>query len=112
MESARAHPDRIALVDGVTGQRLTYGALETEVARAAAGLAARGYAAGDVFGIYSANAIEYPLAFHGAARLGGVVTTINPLFTAAEVASQLRDCGAKCLFTMPALLDKAREAAQ
>ena len=67
------------------------------------GLAARGYGRGDVFGIFSPNTLEYPLAFHGAARLGAVTTTVNGLFTADEVATQLRDCGAKCLFTVPAL---------
>src|SRR5262249_44240339 len=62
-------------------------------------------------GIYSPNCIEFALAFHGAARLGGVVTTVNPLFTADELATQLQDCRARCLFTAPALVEKARPAA-
>jgi acyl-CoA synthetase (AMP-forming)/AMP-acid ligase II len=112
LEHAQDHPDRTALVDAITGRRMTYGALEATIARTTDGLAARGYGRGDVFGIYSPNTLEYPLAFHGAARLGAVTTTINGLFTADEVATQLRDCGAKCLFTVPALMDKARVAAE
>jgi len=110
-EHAGEHGDRTAMVDGPTGRRMTYAALEAAVTRAAAGLAARGYAAGDVFGIFSPNTIEFAIAFHGVARLGGVVTTVNPLFTADELATQLRDCAAKCLFTIPAFMEKARGAA-
>src|SRR5262249_13194614 len=111
LERASQVPERVALVDGITGRRMTYAGLEATGARAAAGLAARGYGQGDVFGIYSPNAIEYPLAFHAVASLGGVVTTVNPLFTAPEVAAQLRDCRARCLFTIPPLMEKARAAA-
>ena len=112
LEHAQAFGNRTALVDAVTGRRMTYGALDATIARTTAGLAARGYGRGDVFGIFSPNTLEYPLAFHGAARLGAVTTTVNSLFTADEVATQLRDCGARCLFTVPALMDKARRAAE
>jgi acyl-CoA synthetase (AMP-forming)/AMP-acid ligase II len=103
--------DRTALVDGINGRRMTFGGVEATIGRAAAGLAARGYAKGDVFGIYSPNTLEYPLAFHAVARLGGVATTVNPLFTVEELEKQLRDCQAKCLFTIPALMPKAQAAA-
>ena len=75
-----------------------------------AGLAARGFGKGDVFAILSPNALEYALAFHGATHAGGVVTTINPLYTADEVAHQLADAGAKFLLTAPACLEKATAA--
>ena len=111
LERVAEFAERIALVDAITDRRMTYAGLEATIARAAAGLAARGYGRGDVFGIYSPNTLEYPIAFHGAARLGAVVTTVNPLFTADEIAKQLRDCSAKCLFTIPAFMEKARAAA-
>jgi acyl-CoA synthetase (AMP-forming)/AMP-acid ligase II len=112
LERAGTAAGRFALVDAVTGRRMTYGALEATIARTAAGLASRGYGRGDVFGIFSPNTLEYPLAFHGVARLGGVVTTVNPLFTADELATQLRDCEARCLFTVPAFMERARPAAE
>jgi acyl-CoA synthetase (AMP-forming)/AMP-acid ligase II len=43
---------------------------------------------------------------------GGVVTTANPLYTADELAYQLRDSGAKFLITVGPLLEKAIPAAQ
>ena len=37
------------------------------------------------------NMPEYAVVFHAAAMAGGVVTTINPTYTEAEVHDQLRD---------------------
>ena len=64
-------------VDAITGRRMTYAGLEATIARLTGGLAARGYGRGDVFGIYAPNTLEYPIAFHGAAQLGAVITTVN-----------------------------------
>ena len=94
-EHADETADRTAMVDAITDRRMTYAGLQATIARASAGLAARGYGRGDVFGIYAPNTLEYPIAFHGAAQLGAVITTVNPLFTADEIAKQLRDCGAQ-----------------
>jgi acyl-CoA synthetase (AMP-forming)/AMP-acid ligase II len=55
---------------------------------------------------------EYVVAFHAAASLGGIVTTVNPLYTVGELAQQLADCGASYLLTVPPLLNSAREATQ
>jgi len=43
--------------------------------------------------------------------LGGILTTANPLYTADELAHQLKDSGASYLLTVPPLLEKAKEAA-
>ncbi len=104
--------DRPALIDGPSGRTLTYKQLAEAVRKAAAGLAARGFKKGDVLAIYSPNLPEYAVAFLAAASLGGINTTVNPLFTVGELAGQLNDCRAKFLLTVPSLMDKAREAAQ
>ena len=77
----------------------------------AAGLASRGFSKGDVFGIFMPNLPEYAIAFHGAASAGGMVTTVNPLYTASELTHQMNDSGARFLLTVPPFLDVAREAA-
>jgi acyl-CoA synthetase (AMP-forming)/AMP-acid ligase II len=107
------HPDRaarVAFVDGVTGQRLTYGELAHAVDRVAAALAERGIGKGDVVGVYAPNSPQYPVVFHGILRAGAVATTVNGLYTADELAAQLADCGAKLLFTVSALLPNAEPA--
>ncbi len=103
--------DKPALIDGPSGRILTYGQLADGIRRAATGLARRGFKKGDVLAIYSPNLPEYAIVFHAVASLGGINTTINPLYTVDELANQLRDSGAKLLVTVPPFLDKAREAA-
>jgi acyl-CoA synthetase (AMP-forming)/AMP-acid ligase II len=104
--------DKTALVDGASGRSLTYGEFESDVHRVAASLARRGFRKGDVFAIFSTNCLEYATCFHAVAMLGGVTTTLNPLYTADEAAFQLCDAGAKFLITAPLCLDKAAGAAK
>ena len=111
LRHARRLGDKPAIIDGPTGRVLTYRQLEEAIRRAATGLARRGVRKGDVVAIYSPNCPEYVVAFHAVASLGGVNTTVNPTYTADELAVQLRDSGARVLITVPAVLDRAREAA-
>jgi acyl-CoA synthetase (AMP-forming)/AMP-acid ligase II len=82
------------------------------VDRCAAGLAARGFAAGECVGIFAPNLPEYAVAFHGVARAGGTNTTVNALYTAEELAFQLRSARARFLVTVPQLAERALEAAR
>jgi acyl-CoA synthetase (AMP-forming)/AMP-acid ligase II len=108
---AAARGEREALVDGPSGRTLSYAALAENVGGLATGLAARGIGKGDVVAIYLPNLPEYALVFHGVCTAGAVNTTVNPLYTAGELAHQLRDSGARMLVTVPPFLDAAREAA-
>jgi acyl-CoA synthetase (AMP-forming)/AMP-acid ligase II len=90
---------RAALIDGPTGRTITYAELPQLVERAAAALTRRGLRKGDVAGILSPNAPEYAVTVLAIARLGGVVTTANPLCTADDLGKQLRDSGARLLIT-------------
>ncbi|GAB2694207.1 AMP-binding protein [Kitasatospora kifunensis] len=96
--------DAPALVDGVTGESLSYTQLATAVGRVAAGLAEAGVAKGDVVALHSPNSIAYPIALYAAGRAGAVVTTVSSLATAEELAGQLRDSGASWIITVSALL--------
>lgn len=111
LEKAAARGDKPALVDGPSGRTLTYRGWAEAVRRTAAGLSQRGFGKGDVFGIYSPNLPEYAVAFHAVSLLGGTVTTVNPLYTAAELSQQLKDARARYLVTVGPCLDKARQAA-
>src|SRR6202047_2584026 len=102
--------DKTALIDGLTGEQRTYGALAAGVKRVASALRRRGFKKGDVFAIFSPNLIEYPIAFFAVASLGGAVTTVNSLYTARELGDQLKNSGARFLLTIPAFMDRATEA--
>jgi acyl-CoA synthetase (AMP-forming)/AMP-acid ligase II len=112
LEHADEVRDKPALIDGPSGRTITYAQFRDAVRRVAAGLSERGFKKGDVLGILSPNIPEYGIAFHAVAILGGINTTINPLYTADEVGHQLHDSGAKLLVTIPQFADKAREAAR
>jgi acyl-CoA synthetase (AMP-forming)/AMP-acid ligase II len=55
---------------------------------------------------------EYAVIFHAVSLLGGINTTINPLYTADELAFQLIDANAKFLITTPTYLGKAIEGSR
>jgi len=103
--------DKAAIVDAGSGRSYTYGELHGAARRLAAGLHERKFRKGDVLAVLSPNLPEYPIAFHGVALAGGITTTLNPLYTADEIAFQLKDSKPQLLLTIPQLLDKAKEAA-
>jgi len=103
--------DKPALVDGPSGRTLTYAQLDGAIRALAGGLLGRGFGRGQVLGLLAPNIPEYAVVFHGVASAGGVVTTINPTYTAREVASQLADAGAGMLVTVGPFLDLAVAAA-
>src|SRR5215216_2766914 len=108
------HAERLAnkpaLIDGPSGRTLTYGQLVDGVRRVASGLARRGFRKGDVFATVCPNVPEFALALYGVASLVGATTTLNPLYTAGEMHSQLADSGARFLLTLPERLSTVREA--
>jgi len=103
--------DKPALIDGPTGRTLTYGQFEDAARRVATGLAKKGFKKGEVLGIFSVNCPEYGVLFHAVALLGGINTTLNPLYTAEEAKAQLKNAGAKFLVTAAPFIEKARTAA-
>ena len=57
------------------------------------------------------NIPAFATVFHGALRIGATLTTVNSLYTAAEIAKQLRDAQATWLITVSPLLPQAAQAA-
>lgn len=108
---ADADLDRVALVDAKSSRQTTYRELIGRVDAFAGALAARGIGVGDVVGLLSPNSSGFAVAFHGILRSGATATTVNALFTAADIAKQLTDSKATMLVTVGALLPQAKEAA-
>lgn len=88
--------DRIALVD--RQRTLNYTDLEQEVARVAAGLAARAKP-GDRIAIWLPKNLEMVVSFLAISRMGGVVVPINPVLRGRQVVHILEDSGASLLIT-------------
>jgi len=65
-----------------------------------------------VIAVFSVNTIDtLPLAW-ATHRLGGIQSPANAAYSAAELEYQLKNSGAKALFTCVPLLDTARQAAK
>ena len=103
--------DRPQLIDGPSGREISGAELHRAVRALAAGLAERGIGKGDVVALYMPNLPEYAISFHGVCSAGAVNTTVNPLYTARELAHQLKDSRARLLITVAPFLETAREAA-
>ncbi|MEU0466186.1 AMP-binding protein [Amycolatopsis sp. NPDC006131] len=103
--------DATALVDGRTGESLTYAELRSAVTAGAAGLAAHGVGPGDVVALMSHNQPSFVVALHAAIAAGAAVTPINPALTPGEIAKQLRLAGARLLIAAEPVVDKALEVA-
>jgi acyl-CoA synthetase (AMP-forming)/AMP-acid ligase II len=104
--------DRVVLIDGPSGRDVTGAELRDGIKRLAGGLVSRGLGTGAVVAIMAPNMPEYVMVFHAVGYAGGTITTINPTYTAPEVAHQLQDAGADILITVPAFLETAKAAAE
>ncbi|MEV7601112.1 AMP-binding protein [Kitasatospora sp. NPDC089797] len=111
LADAAEYGDRPALIDGVTGEQVSYARLAAAVERVAAALAEAGVRKGDVVALFSPNTVVYPMACYGATRAGATVTTVSSLSTPGELARQLGDSEARWLITVSPFLPTARAAA-
>lgn len=110
LSQAAEYGDKAALIDGPSGRTITYKELAGAVRLVASSLHRRGFSKGDVFAIYSPNVPEYAIAFLAVAKLGGIVTTTNPLYTSYELNHQLKDAGATYLLSVPMFMENAQKA--
>ncbi|MFC3688069.1 long-chain-fatty-acid--CoA ligase [Aquipuribacter hungaricus] len=105
-DSARRFADRAAL--DFFGSTTSYARLGEQVGRAAAALAGLGVRAGDRVALVLPSCPQHVVAFYAVLRLGAVVVEHNPLYTRAELTTQLADCGAEVAVvwdvTAPAVL--------
>jgi acyl-CoA synthetase (AMP-forming)/AMP-acid ligase II len=108
----RDAPERTALIDGASGEALSYAELAARTDRVAGALAARAFGPGDVLAVRAPNAPPWIIAALGAIRAGGAVTGIGVRASRRELAAQLADAGASILATMPELAAEAPGATE
>ena len=74
---------------------ISYADLNTQIERAANGLAARGIAKGDRVALYVPNIPEFVVAYYAILRCGAIVVPINVLYRAEEITYVLQHSEAK-----------------
>ena len=99
-------PDAVALVHGDV--RLTWAALEEEVARVAHGLVAAGVVAGHRVALAMVNRPELVVSYLAVLRVQAVAVPLNPRATAEEVARMLADSGARMVLVDEAAVSVVR----
>lgn len=114
-ESARTTPDKTALIlvtdpQGANARQVTYGEIENNVLRMAAGLAALERGAGARVFLRMGNTLDYALMFFAAIAAGLVPIPASAMLTEAEVAIMLKNSGAALIasdgtLTLPSLPD-------
>ena len=93
------------------GHDITYKETHRLVTRFAAYLQQNlGLQKGDRVGIMLPNSLQYPIAMFGTLKAGGIAVNFNPLYTADEIAHQLKDSGAKVMLVMANFASELEEA--
>ena len=97
-ESFAKYRERTAFICMDKG--LTYGETE-EMSRAfGAWLQSRGLAKGARVAIMMPNVLQYPVSICAVLRAGFTVVNTNPLYTARELETQLKDAGAEAIIVL------------
>ncbi|HUQ60264.1 AMP-binding protein [Lentzea sp.] len=79
------HNDKVALVDAVTGEAITYAELVEQVGRTAKGLVRNGIRPGDTVAIASLNRPRFAVGLHAVMAAGATAALINPVLPPHDV---------------------------
>jgi long-chain acyl-CoA synthetase len=109
-ETALAAPDAAAY--RFMGTATTYGDLDEQSGRFAAGLRETGLETGDVVALQLPNVPHFLTAYFGALKAGMVVLPLNPLLMAPELEYHLGDSSAKLLIGFEGMHAEASKACE
>ena len=95
--------DKVALRCSTEDFRpITYKELEGRVSATTHALRGIGFQKGDVLNVHLHNCQQYVVTFLACAQLGGIASTSNPAYVAAELANQHVDSGSKFVLSSKA----------
>ncbi len=109
-ESSQRFPEKIAVV--FQGQKISYRELDGLVNSFANALVTLGVKKGDRVALYMTNRPEYVVSVYAVARLGAVLTPMNPTYKEAEISHQLNDAEATVLVVQESLYPLVKSVRQ
>jgi len=113
-DAAAKHPDHTATIFGapvgsrVLDAKLTYGQLNDQVNRFAAGLQQMGVKKGDRVAIMLPNCPQFIIAAYATWRIGGIVVCCNPLYVPREIEHLVNDSETETFVVMSQLYERVK----
>lgn len=105
------HGDKMALIDAVTGDKMTYKQLLGKACKLSSFFQKiRKYSKGEKLALHVPNCIEYQAILLGGLAIGMSFTTCNPAYTVHEINHWLKSSNARVLFTNSTLIQSAEKA--
>ncbi|XP_013145789.1 PREDICTED: 4-coumarate--CoA ligase 1-like [Papilio polytes] len=102
---------KTAAVCGITGRQYTYEQVYTHSQRLGANLRKKlKIQKGDTIGVILPNMPEYLATLIGSLNAGGVISTMNPNYTAYEIQRQVTMSDTKLIFAVRETIDVVKEA--
>ena len=105
-ETTRMRPNHTALI--FKGERISYGELAWRSDALAAALVKQGVKKGDRVAILMPNCPQYVIAEFAIWKAGGIVASINPLYTEPELEHALNECGAETVIVLTLFYNKVK----
>ena len=105
-ETTRMRPNHTALI--FKGERISYGELAWRSDALAAALVKQGVKKGDRVAILMPNCPQYVIAEFAIWKAGGIVASINPLYTERELEHALNECGAETVIVLTLFYNKVK----
>ena len=109
-EAARKYPDKIAVIDSATTERIRYRDLWAQTLAYAAGLRELGIGPGDTVAIQIPNLADFPRVYYATLAVGATIVPMHLLLTPEENAYVLADSHAKLLVAHSSQLAAATAA--
>jgi long-chain acyl-CoA synthetase len=101
--TVRAYPNNKAI--WFLDSTMTFVQLNERVNRFATALAGLGLKKGDVLALMLPNSFQYVVSYYACAKLGLIVTGVNPTYKPGEVKNQLQMTGAKAIVVLDVLYE-------
>lgn len=100
-QTAAVFPDNDALIVPYQDVRWTYGELDAQADRLAAGLVALGLTPGERIGVWAPNMAEWVVLQFASAKAGLILVNINPAYRLSELLFALRQVEVSALAFVP-----------
>ncbi|MCP4204155.1 MAG: long-chain fatty acid--CoA ligase [bacterium] len=94
-------PDRVGLIEGLGGPKITYAAWNARVNRSANYLRSLGVEEGDLVSVYSSNCPEFVDLFWAVGKIGAILHNLNWRLTVHELREIVADAEPVMLFYSP-----------